>query len=247
MLRIDGRSYDQLRPIVFKRGVSKYAEGSCYIEQGDTKLICTATIEDEKVPQFLRGSGSGWITAEYGMLPRSTRTRIPRESSKSFPIGRVMEIRRMIGRSLRAAFDLQKLGERTITVDCDVLTADGGTRCAAVNAGFVAVVEAMDYLRNMGVLKSIPILDFIASISAGIVMGKEMLDLCFEEDSTASVDMNVVMTEKGRIVELQATAEGVPFSKEQLDRLLEMARPAILHIIALQKAVLKDILEKKGG
>ncbi|MGB9607143.1 MAG: ribonuclease PH [bacterium] len=247
MSRIDGRKYDELRPIVFKRGVAKYAEGSCYVAQGDTKLICTATVEEEKVPQFLRGSGSGWITAEYGMLPRSTRTRIPRESSKSFPLGRVMEIRRMIGRSLRAAFDLQKIGERTITVDCDVITADGGTRCAAVNAGFIAVVEAMHYLKNMGVLKHIPILDFIASVSVGIVMGKEMLDLCFEEDSTASVDMNIVMTEKGKIVELQATAEGVPFSKEQLDRLLEMARPAILNIISLEKNVLKDILGNEGG
>lgn len=247
MLRIDGRANDQLRPISFKRGVVKYAEGSCWVKQGDTQLICTATVEDEKVPSFLRGSGSGWITAEYGMLPRSTRTRIPRESSRNFPIGRVMEIRRMIGRSLRAAFDLQKLGERTITVDCDVITADGGTRCAAVNAGFIAVVEALHYLKNMGIVKSSPILDFIASVSGGIVMGKEMIDLCFEEDSTASVDMNLVMTEKGKIVELQATAESIPFSKEQLDRLIEMARPAILYIISLQKEVLKEILEKMGG
>lgn len=247
MLRIDGRTNDQLRSVSFRRGVVKYAEGSCLIEQGDTKLICTATVEEEKVPPFLRGSGSGWITAEYGMLPRSTRTRIPRESSRNFPIGRVMEIRRMIGRSLRAAFDLQKLGERTITVDCDVITADGGTRCAAVNAGFIAVVEALNYLKKVGVLKSLPILDFVASVSAGIVMGREMLDLCFEEDSTASVDMNLVMTERGRIVELQATAEGVPFTKEQLDRLIEMAKPAIFHIISLQKETLKDILEITGG
>lgn len=242
MLRIDGRTTDQLRPVSFKRGVAKYAEGSCYIEQGETKIICTATVEEEKIPHFLRGSGSGWITAEYGMLPRSTRTRIPRESSRNFPLGRVMEIRRMIGRSLRAAFDLQKLGERTITVDCDVIIADGGTRCAAVNAGFIALVEALHYLKNVGILKSLPILDFIGSVSGGIVMGQEMIDLCFEEDSTASVDMNLVMTEKGKIVELQATAEGIPFSKEQLDHLLEMAKPAILQIISLQKEALKDIL-----
>ncbi|MBC7327180.1 ribonuclease PH [bacterium] len=247
MLRIDGRTNDQLRPILFKRGVVKYAEGSCYVEQGDTRLICTATVEDDKVPPFLKGTGSGWITAEYGMLPRSTRTRIPRESSKNFPIGRVMEIRRMIGRSLRAAFDLQKLGERTITVDCDVITADGGTRCAAINGGFIAVVEALHYLKNVGILKNLPILDFIGSVSGGIVMGREMIDLCFEEDSTASVDMNLVMTEKGKIVEIQATAEGAPFSKEQFDHLIEMAKPAILHIISLQKEVLKDILEKSGG
>lgn len=242
MLRIDGRTTDQLRPVSFKRGVAKYAEGSCYIEQGETKIICTATVEEEKIPHFLRGSGSGWITAEYGMLPRSTRTRIPRENSRNFPLGRVMEIRRMIGRSLRAAFDLQKLGERTITVDCDVIIADGGTRCAAVNAGFIALVEALHYLKNVGILKSLPILDFIGSVSGGIVMGQEMIDLCFEEDSTASVDMNLVMTEKGKIVELQATAEGIPFSKEQLDHLLEMAKPAILQIISLQKEALKDIL-----
>lgn len=242
MLRVDGRTNTQLRPIVMKRGVLKYAEGSCFIKMGDTQVIVSATIEDDKVPSFLRGTGGGWITAEYGMLPRSTRNRVPRDISKNYPLGRVMEIQRMIGRSLRAGFDLQKLGERTILVDCDVIVADGGTRCAAVNAGFVAVVEALHYLCNMKVLKEMPILDFIASVSVGVVMGREVLDLCFEEDSSASVDMNVVMTEKGKIVEVQATAEGAPFTREQMDRLLDMASDGIKQIIAVQKEVLKGII-----
>jgi len=215
----------------------KFAEASCLIEWGQTTVMCTATVQ-ESVPPFLRNSGTGWITAEYGMLPRSSRHRIEREAVRGRLTGRTQEIQRLIGRSLRAVTDLSKLGERSILVDCDVLQADGGTRCAAITGGFVALVEAVRHLRARKALLFNPIRDYVAAASVGIVGGRPLLDLNYAEDSTAAVDMNVVMTGRGRFIELQGTAERTPFARAELSRLLTMATTGIRRLVALQKRVL---------
>lgn len=213
------------------------AEGSALIEMGNTRVLCAATIE-ETVPQWLRGAGKGWVTAEYSMLPRATAERTAREISRGRPSGRTQEIQRLIGRSLRAVLDLAALGERTIILDCDVIQADGGTRAAAITGAYVALAEALDQLRKFGVLKSWPVRDQVAAISVGLVGGESMLDLTYDEDSRADVDMNVVMTGAGRFVEIQATAEQTPFEDAQLARLLELARGGILSLIEIQKRFL---------
>jgi ribonuclease PH len=213
------------------------AEGSVLIEVGNTRVLCAASIE-ESVPQFLRGSGKGWVTAEYSMLPRATNTRSQREVNKGRPSGRTMEIQRLIGRSLRSVVDLQALGERSVILDCDVLQADGGTRTAAITGAYVALGIAVKTLVKFGALKSSPLRDFVAATSVGIVRGVPMLDLCYEEDSRADVDMNVVMTGSGKFVELQATAEQTPFEDEQFAQLVALARKGIGELIAAQKRVL---------
>jgi len=236
-VRPDRRTPAQLRKVALRRGTMKFAEASCLVEWGATTVMCTATVQ-ESVPPFLRHSGTGWITAEYGMLPRSSRQRIDREAVRGRLTGRTQEIQRLIGRSLRAVTDLSQLGERSILVDCDVLQADGGTRCAAITGGFVALVEAVRYLRAQKLLSSSPITDFVAAASVGIVNARPLLDLNYAEDSSADVDMNVVMTGGGRFIELQGTAERTPFSRPALSRLLGMATTGIRQLIALQKRTL---------
>ncbi len=222
MPRPDGRAPDQLRPTTVTRDFLLHPEGSVLVEFGATKVICTASVED-KVPPFLKGQGQGWVTAEYAMLPRSTNTRTPRENRG--PSGRSQEIQRLVGRALRAVIDRSKLGERTVWVDCDVIQADGGTRTAAITGGFIAVADAIS--RIPGLQTAAAIRDCVAAISVGVVQGQAVLDLNYVEDSTAEVDMNVVMTGDGRLVEVQATAEGVPFSREQLDELIDLAARGI--------------------
>ncbi|HKQ31893.1 MAG TPA: ribonuclease PH, partial [Thermodesulfobacteriota bacterium] len=212
-MRSDGRKWDELRPVKISRGIMKYAEGSALIETGETKVLCTATFED-RVPPFLKDTGKGWVTAEYSMLPRSTKERITRDSVRGKIGGRSHEIQRIIGRALRSVIDLGKLGERSITIDCDVLQADGGTRTASITGAFVALSDAALNLIRQGVVSENPIVDFIAAVSVGIVSGKPALDLNYEEDSSAEVDMNVAMTGSGLLVEVQGTAEGKPFSKK---------------------------------
>jgi len=219
------------------RGYLKYAEGSVLIELGDTRVVCAATVE-ERVPAWLRGSGQGWVTAEYGMLPRSSRERIPRDALGK-PGGRAAEIQRLIGRSLRAAVDLKKLGERTIWLDCDVLQADGGTRTAAVTGAFVAMVDALSLLHRTQAISSWPVRAFVAATSVGIVGGVPVLDLAYEEDARADVDMNLVMTDAGELVEIQGTAEGRAFTREELDQLLRLGEAGIRQLIALQKQTLQ--------
>jgi ribonuclease PH len=238
--RIDGRLPDQLRPVKITTRFSKHAEGSALIEVGDTKVVCTASVE-ERVPPFLKGQGSGWITSEYGMLPRSTTTRAPRETGRGGPSGRTHEIQRLIGRSLRAVVDLKALGERTLWVDCDVLQADGGTRTASITGAFVALVEALRHLKKQGSLGELPVLDFVAATSVGRVGGEAMLDLCYEEDSRAEVDMNIVKTGRGMFVELQGTAETTPFGDDQLRDLLALADKGLQELNALQRKVLGDV------
>lgn len=241
MPRPDNRPNDILRPVRLTRGWAKNAEGSCLCEFGDTKVICTATIENT-VPVWKRGQGEGWLTAEYGMLPRSTGKRKPRDNSRPKPDGRTIEIQRLIGRSLRAAIDLEALGERTIVLDCDVLQADGGTRCAAITGAWVALAEALARLKNDGKIQAIPLPATIAAVSVGIVQKTELLDLCYLEDSRADVDMNVVMTGEGRLVEVQASGEGATFSRAELGRLLELAKGGIDELVQLQNEAVKDIL-----
>ena len=236
-MRADNRKEEDLRPITMTRGFMKHAEGSALIEVGDTKVICTASIE-EKVPIFLRGAGQGWITAEYSMLPRATEQRTQREASKGRVSGRTMEIQRLIGRSLRSVIDLKELGERTLWIDCDVIQADGGTRTAAITGSFLAVVDALYGLKQRGALKTFPVKDFLAATSVGIVGDQLLLDLQYTEDSQASVDMNVVMTGSGRLVEVQATGEEATFSRRQLDELIDLAELGILQLIELQKQAL---------
>ena len=240
MTRIDGRTAEQIRPVKITPSYIKYAEGSCLIELGDTKIICTASVEEDKVPPFLKGTQSGWVTAEYGMLPRACETRNVRELVRQS--GRSQEIQRIIGRALRAVVDLKKLGERTIWVDCDVIQADGGTRAAAITGGFVALVGALDYLRRKNIFKALPINDYLAAISVGIVGGQEMVDLSYEEDAAASVDLNVMMTGNGRIVEIQGTAEGMPFGREKLNQLIDLAEKGLRTLIQHQKELLQHIL-----
>ncbi len=236
-MRADNRKEEDLRPITMTRGFMKHAEGSALIEVGDTKVICTASLE-EKVPIFLRGAGQGWITAEYSMLPRATEQRTQREASKGRVSGRTMEIQRLIGRSLRSVIDLKELGERTLWIDCDVIQADGGTRTAAITGSFLAVVDALYGLKQRGALKTFPVKDFLAATSVGIVGDQLLLDLQYTEDSQASVDMNVVMTGSGRLVEVQATGEEATFSRRQLDELIDLAELGILQLIELQKQAL---------
>ena len=236
--RSDGRTDHELRRVRLTRGVMKFAEASCLVEWGDTKVICTATVE-EKVPPFLRGSGTGWVTGEYAMLPRSSQQRIEREAVRGRLGGRTQEIQRLIGRSLRSVVDLARLGERSLIIDCDVVQADGGTRCASITGGFVALVEALKRLRAQRVLPALPIRDFIAATSVGMVRGRPTLDLTYAEDAAADVDMNVVMTGRGTFVELQGTAERTPFRRTDLDRMLGLAAQGIRHLLSLQRRALR--------
>ncbi len=238
-MRSDGREWDELRPVKITRGIMKYAEGSALIETGETKVLCTATIED-RVPPFLKDTGKGWVTAEYSMLPRSTKERITRDSVRGRVGGRSHEIQRIIGRSLRSVIDLGKLGERSITIDCDVLQADGGTRTASITGAFVALSDAALNLIRQGVITENPIVDFIAAVSVGIIDGKHALDLNYEEDSKAEVDMNVAMTGSGLLVEVQGTAEGKPFSKRSLSALLKLSEKGITELIEKQKEILAE-------
>lgn len=241
-MRIDGRVNDQLRPVTITRNYIKHAEGSCLIEVGDTKVICTASLED-RVPPFMRNGGKGWITAEYSMLPRATETRNARESAKGKLSGRTMEIQRLIGRALRSVVSLEAMGERTIWLDCDVIQADGGTRTASITGAFVAMVDAMSKLVQNGTWKKLPITDYLAATSVGIIEGNAMLDLNYKEDSTAIVDMNVVMTGAGKYVELQGTGEEAPFDANQLQELLALAQAGITGLIDAQKLALADLAE----
>jgi ribonuclease PH len=243
MNRIDGRSPSQLRPTTITPGFLAHAEGSVLIEVGRTKVICTASVED-RVPPFLRNTGKGWVTAEYGMLPRATSTRTQREASTGKVGGRTQEIQRLIGRSLRSVAKLNELGERTIWVDCDVIQADGGTRTASITGGFVAMALAMKKMKDLALVKDIPLTDYVAATSVGIVDGTALLDLAYEEDSKAEVDMNFVKTGDGRFIELQGTAEGQPFDRRALDALMELADNGIKELIAMQRAVVGDFLKK---
>ncbi len=235
-MRIDGRKADELRKIRITRKYIKTAEGSVLIEMGDTKVICTATV-DNSVPPFLKGKGTGWVTAEYAMLPRSSQQRISRERSKVG--GRTHEIQRLIGRSLRSVVDMAALGERTVLIDCDVVQADGGTRTASVTGSYIALVDALRFIQKQKVIAAVPLRDYLAAVSVGIVEGKPMLDLCYTEDSSAEVDMNLVMTGAGKIVEVQGTAEGEPFSREELTKLLALGERGIHALIRKQKEILE--------
>jgi len=237
-MRTDNRRLDQMRKVEIETGYLKTAEGSALITVGHTRVLCAASIEDG-VPQFLRGSGKGWVTAEYAMLPRATLKRTPREVTKGRPSGRTHEIQRLIGRSLRAVVDLDALGERSVLVDCDVIQADGGTRTASITGAFVALAMALDQLSKFGALKKSPILDFVAATSVGIVGGEPMLDLDYEEDSRADVDMNIIMTGAGKFIEVQATAEHRPFDDTQLNGLIDLARQGIRDLIDIQKRVVQ--------
>ena len=237
-MRPSGRRADEMRPVTLETGYTKYAEGSVLISVGDTRVLCNASVE-ERVPPFLQGSGQGWVTAEYGMLPRSTGTRMRREASAGKQGGRTVEIQRLIGRSLRAGVDLAALGERTITVDCDVIQADGGTRTAAITGGFVALALALRQLQAEGMLERDPVLHHVAAISVGVLEGHPILDLEYCEDSVAETDMNLVMTDAGGFVEVQGTAEGAPFSREQLEAMLALGEQGIGRLIALQKQALE--------
>ncbi len=235
--RIGGRVADALRPVRLQRGFTCHAEGSVLVAFGQTQVLCTASVE-EKVPPHKRGSGEGWVTAEYGMLPRSTHTRSDREAARGKQSGRTQEIQRLIGRSLRSVFDLAALGERSILIDCDVLQADGGTRTAAITGAFVAAHDAVNWLIGQGRLAASPIRDAVAAVSVGILQGTPLLDLEYIEDSACDTDMNVVMTGSGHYVEVQGTAEGAAFSKAEMDRLLELADQGIRELVALQRVAL---------
>lgn len=237
-MRVDGRKNDALRNIKITRNYTKYAEGSVLIEFGDTKVLCTASIED-KVPPFLKGTGEGWITCEYNMLPRSTQVRKPRDISKLKIDGRTMEIQRLIGRSLRSVVNMKALGERTIWIDCDVIQADGGTRTTSINGAFIALIDAINKIHKATPFQSYPIRNFVTAISVGIVGDSKLLDLCYEEDSKAVVDMNVVMTDEGQLIEVQGTGEERPFSRTDLDELLNLAEKGSKQIIQAQKNSLK--------
>ena len=243
--RADGRMPDQLRPTSIRRSYLETASGSVLIESGGTKLICTVSSEN-RVPPFVEGTGRGWLTCEYGMLPGSSRQRIPRETASGRPNSRTREIQRLIGRSLRAIIDLGALGERTLYVDCDVIQADGGTRTAAITGGYVALVEAICDMRAGGLLDVDPIIGQLAAVSCGLVNGQALLDLCYPEDRSAATDMNVVMTRDGKFVEVQATAEGEPFTRNQLDSLLNLAAMGIAELFALQIAALGDLVASEG-
>jgi ribonuclease PH len=238
MTRPSNRQNDELRNIRITRAYTKHAEGSVLVEFGDTKVLCTASVE-EKVPGFLRGQGRGWLTAEYGMLPRATNTRTVREAARGKQSGRTQEIQRLIGRSLRAVADLSLLGERTIQIDCDVIQADGGTRTASITGAYVAVHDAVTLLLQRGLITSSPLHDLVAAVSVGIYRGAPVLDLDYAEDSACDTDMNVVMTGTGGFVEVQGTAEGAPFSREQMDALLVLAQDGIAQLVVKQKQALE--------
>ena len=242
-VRAGGRAADAMRPVTIQRGYTRHAEGSVLVSFGDTKVLCTASVE-EKVPPHKRGSGEGWVTAEYGMLPRATHTRGDREAARGKQSGRTQEIQRLIGRSLRAVFDLKRLGERTITLDCDVLQADGGTRTAAITGAFVAAQDAVSVLLSRGVLTQSPILDAVAAVSVGVVEGTPLLDLEYVEDVGCDTDMNVVMTGAGGFVEVQGTAEGVPFTRAEMDALLALAAKGIGELVRAQAAALAQPLAR---
>ena len=246
MIRIDGRKFDQIRDVKITRNFTKYAEGSVLIEMGETKVVCTASIE-EKVPPFLRNTGTGWINAEYSMLPRSTQQRKIRDSSKGKIDGRSQEIQRLIGRAIRSVVDLNKLGERTIWVDCDVIQADGGTRTASITGAFVAVAEAIYKLYSNGLIKKMPIQNFVSAISVGIVNNECLLDICYEEDSNAQVDMNIIMTDRCEFVEVQGTGEERPFSRKDLNKLLELGEKGNKELIRIQRAALGEIADEILG
>lgn len=235
--RIDGRRRDQIRPVKVTRNFTKHAEGSVLIEMGDTKVICTASIE-EKVPPFLKGKGTGWVTAEYAMLPRATHDRSPRESVKGKQGGRTLEIQRLVGRALRAVIDTSRLGERTIWIDCDVIQADGGTRTASITGSFIALADAVSVLKKRELVKVNPLTDYLAAISIGKVGGHVMVDLAYEEDSHAEVDLNLVMTGAGQYVEVQGTAERTPFNKKDMDEFLDLGWRAISELVDLQKSLI---------
>jgi len=236
--RIDGRLNEQLRPIKITRNYISHAEGSVFIEVGKTRVICTATVE-EKVPAFQKGKGIGWITAEYDMIPRSASVRIIRPQTIGKIAGRTHEIQRLIGRSLRGIVDLQKLGERTIWIDCDVIEADGGTRCASITGGFIALFDCCSYLVEKKIIEEMPITNYLAAISVGMVNGEILADLCFEEDSVAEVDMNVVMNSKNEFVEIQSTAENKSFTREDFDKMLDLATSSIQKLFNIQKEALE--------
>ena len=238
--RANARAAGELRPLAITRGYTKHAEGAVLIEAGETRVLCTASVE-EGVPPFLKGRGQGWVTAEYGMLPRATSTRTQREATAGKVGGRTQEIQRLIGRSLRSVTRLAELGERTIWIDCDVIQADGGTRTASITGGFVALVLALKKLKENGVLRGLPVQDHVAATSVGVVGGTPMLDLAYEEDSRADVDMNVVKTGDGRFIEVQGTAEGPPFERPALDALLELADAGIRQLVSMQREILGDI------
>lgn len=243
MTRVDGREKAEMRKVKITRNYLKYAEGSVLIEVGNTKVICAATIE-EKVPFFMKGSGEGWITAEYSLLPRSTQTRNPREAAKGKVTGRTQEIQRLIGRTLRSVVDLKTLGERTVILDCDVIQADGGTRTASITGAFIALVDAVDRVHNDE--KPFPVKDFLAATSVGIVNDDVVLDLCYEEDSNAVVDMNVVMTGSGQFVEIQGTGEKHPFTKDQFNQMLAVGEEGVKSLIDYQKDILGPLSWKVG-
>ncbi|RIX50511.1 ribonuclease PH [Paenibacillus nanensis] len=246
MMRNDSREPNQLRPVKITTNVNKHAEGSVLIEVGDTKVICTATVE-ERVPPFMKGQGKGWVTAEYAMLPRATHSRNQREAAKGKLTGRTMEIQRLIGRALRSVVDLSALGERTITLDCDVIQADGGTRTTSITGAFVALTLAVEHLSKTVSFNKYPIRDYLASVSVGVIQEKAMLDLNYEEDSKAKVDMNVVMTGQGKFVEVQGTGEESPFSREELNQLLALAESGIAELIGKQKEALGESASRIGG
>lgn len=234
MDRIDGREREQLRPVKITRNYLKHAEGSVLIEMGDTKVICTASVE-EKVPPFLKGLGKGWITGEYGMLPRSTEVRKIRDSTRGKIDGRTMEIQRLIGRALRSVVNLEELGENTIFIDCDVIQADGGTRTASITGSFVALVDAINKMMAEGKIKKMPIQNYVAAVSVGIKDGEIILDLNYAEDSTCQVDMNIVMTEKGDLVEIQGTGEEKPFTRQEMEEMIRIGEKGIMELIDIQK------------
>ena len=246
MHRIDDRQPDALRPVRITRNYTKHAEGSVLIEVGDTKVICTATVED-RPPLFLKGAGKGWVTAEYGMLPRATGSRTQREAARGKVGGRTYEIQRLIGRSMRAVVDLVALGERTIWLDCDVIQADGGTRTASITGAFVAMADAVCKLREQGVISRMPIKDFVAATSVGRLAGEMILDLCYEEDSAAQVDMNIVMTGSGHFVEIQGTGEEASFTRQEMDMMINLAAQGISELISYQKEALGNNAAAIGG
>ena len=245
MMSRENRASDELREIHIVSPYNKHAEGSALIECGDTRVICTASVE-ERIPHFLRGAGQGWVTAEYSMLPRSTGSRMTREVSRGRPSGRTQEIQRLIGRSMRSVVDLKKLGERSIWIDCDVIQADGGTRTTSITGAFIALALAVDHLLKNGTLRTSPIREFVAAVSVGIVAGEARLDLSYEEDAIAQVDMNVVMTNSEGFVEIQGTAEGHPFDRKELDRLIELGSKGIRELIDLQTTVLEQECQNFG-
>ncbi|HPM42827.1 MAG TPA: ribonuclease PH [Candidatus Omnitrophota bacterium] len=241
MTRSGGRKNNELRKVKVTKDYIKYAEGSCLVEFGNTKVITTASV-DNAVPPFLKGKGVGWVTAEYGMIPRSCKTRVPRESSKGKLGGRTHEIQRLIGRAMRSVIDMPKLGERTVWMDCDVIQADGGTRCASITGSFISLVLALESMRKNKLIEEIPVSDYVAAVSVGMVKGEPVLDLDYEEDSTAEVDMNIIMTGAGKFIEVQGTAEREPFAQDEMNKLIALGKKGIAEIVGIQKKILKGII-----